>query len=515
LAARDGLPAQYSGTSALSSEPLLLPSSGQKPEPALSFSESLWAESRLGVPVVGGATDLQTRLVGLLRGSGRPGRWPARWLAFFAAVAVGCGGAAFAVASMAPDASDLPVHQVVESVSWESAVAGIKVDEEDAAPGGQGTALGFYRSDTSRSGDTVDGLLRRLGLDDTAAAAFMRGDALVQRHLAGRAGRSLSAEAQADHRLKKLSVRWVAEDGGMFNRLVLEKTSVGFTSRMESAPLVASTRLASGTIWSSLFAATDDARLPDAIATQIAEIFSGDIDFHRALRKGDRFSLAYEVLEGDGEPLRTGRVLAAEFVNNGKKFNALWFAAPEVAGQEKRGRYFTLEGKSLSRAFLASPLEFSRVTSGFKMRLHPILQTWKQHLGVDYAAPTGTPVRSVADGIVAFAGVQRGFGNMVIVDHGKSHSTVYAHLSRVNVHKGEKISQSQNLGAVGTTGWSTGPHLHFEFRVAGVHRDPLTLARNSDAQPVPAGVKPRFDMLAAQTRVTLAAASSVQQATAQ
>jgi murein DD-endopeptidase MepM/ murein hydrolase activator NlpD len=251
------------------------------------------------------------------------------------------------------------------------------------------------------------------------------------------------------------------------------------------------------------------------VATQIAEIFSGDIDFHRALRKGDRFSITYEVLEGDGEPLRAGRVLAAEFVNNGKKFNAMWFAGAAGSTQGKKGSYYTLDGKSLNRAFLASPLEFSRVTSGFKMRLHPILQTWRQHLGVDYAAPTGTPVRSVGDGVVEFAGVQRGFGNVVIVDHGKSHSTVYAHLSRVDVRKGDKISQTQRLGAVGTTGWSTGPHLHFEFRVSGVHKDPLTLARQADTEPVALEAKAQFEGLASQVRVALAAAASLQQATAQ
>jgi murein DD-endopeptidase MepM/ murein hydrolase activator NlpD len=202
--------------------------------------------------------------------------------------------------------------------------------------------------------------------------------------------------------------------------------------------------------------------------------------------------------------------LSAEFINNGKKFQAMWFGKTG----EKGGAYYTLDGNSLRRAFLASPLEFSRVTSGFKMRMHPILQTWKQHLGVDYAAPIGTAVRSIGDGVVEFAGVQRGFGNVVIVDHGKTNSTVYAHLSKINVHKGEKISQSQNIGAVGTTGWSTGPHLHFEFRVNGVHHDPLTMARQAETQPVSAELKPRFDGVASQVRLALAAAATVQRGSA-
>jgi murein DD-endopeptidase MepM/ murein hydrolase activator NlpD len=376
-------------------------------------------------------------------------------------------------------------------------------------------ALTLYRSDTTRSSDTADTLLRRLGIDDAAAASFLRSDALTRKSLWGRAGRAISAEANGDHSLKKFVARWTPSDDGQFSRLVVQHTPAGFQSRIETAPLVASTRLASGSINTSLFAATDDARLPDAIATQIAEIFSADIDFHRALRKGDRFSITYETLEGDGEPMRAGRVLSAEFVNNGKKYQAMWFAAEGQGANGKKGAYYTLDGKSLNRAFLASPLEFSRVTSGFKMRLHPILQTWKAHLGVDYAAPTGTPVRSIGDGTVDFAGVQRGFGNVVIVDHGKGNETVYAHLSRIDVRKGEKVSQSQHIGAVGSTGWSTGPHLHFEFRVNGVHQDPLTMAAQAVSKELAAESKAQFERLAGDVKVALAAAGALQRSSAQ
>jgi murein DD-endopeptidase MepM/ murein hydrolase activator NlpD len=299
--------------------------------------------------------------------------------------------------------------------------------------------------------------------------------------------------------------RWSPEDDGQFKRLVIEKDGKGFRSRLETAPLTASTRLASGTIQSSLFAATDSAGVPDAIASQVAEIFSGEIDFHRALRKGDRFSVVYETLEGDGEPLRSGRVLSTEFVNAGKTFQAMWFQDPTQP--RAKGAYYTLDGKSLQRTFLASPMAFSRMTSGFKMRFHPILQKWRAHLGVDYAAPVGTPVRTVGDGVVEFAGVQNGFGNVVFVRHGGSHSTVYAHLSRIGVKQGQSVSQGQTIGAVGATGWATGPHLHFEFRVNGQHRDPLTIARQSETVPVSAAAKPKFDRSAAQVRQQLVAAS--------
>ncbi len=422
------------------------------------------------------------------------------------------GGGAYALAAavvtLAPDVAALPVHVVRETVTP------LPLQEQAAALELHRYTL--YRSELSRSNDTADTLLRRLGLNDPRAAEFLRRDALVQRHLLGRAGRNLTAEASDRDTLVKLTARWSPDDDGSFKRLVIEQAGAGFASRLESLPLTASTRIASGTIESSLFASTDEAGIPDAVAIQLAEIFSGDIDFHRELRKGDRYAVVYEVLEGDGEPLRAGRVLSAEFVNAGKAYQALWFQEPTVAHPEPvasglptrtqgRGGYYTLEGKSLKRAYLASPLAFSRVTSGFKMRFHPILKTWTRHLGVDYAAPTGTPVRSVGDGVVEFAGVQGGFGNVVFVRHRNSHVTVYAHLSRIAVRRGQRIDQGQSIGAVGATGWATGPHLHFEFRVNGQHQNPLTIARNSESIPVAPAARPAFNRLAAQARQQLAA----------
>ena len=433
-----------------------------------------------------------------------------------ATLLLGGAGATYAVASLAPDAAELPVHTLVEDVTPLPYVAPI-----DSI---QAQAQRLYRSDITRSTDTAETLLKRLGVYDPQAAAFLRTDSTVQQTLMGRAGRNVTVEASDGNTLLKLSARWSPEDDGMFKRLTIEKTSAGFQSRLETLPMTASSRLASGIINSSLFAATDDARIPDAIAIQLAEIFSGDIDFHRALRKGDRFSVTYETLEGDGEPLRAGRVLNAEFVNAGKSYQAMWFQEPVTSGSAAastashtltKGGYYTLAGESLRRAFLASPMEFSRVTSGFKMRFHPILQTWRAHLGVDYAAPTGTPVRSVGDGVVDFAGVQNGFGNVVMVKHRNNNVTVYAHLSRINVRAGQSISQGQNVGAVGQTGWATGPHLHFEFRVNGVHRDPLTIARQSESVPVAAAARPAFNQAAAIVRLQLAAAANMLPGSAQ
>jgi murein DD-endopeptidase MepM/ murein hydrolase activator NlpD len=361
-------------------------------------------------------------------------------------------------------------------------------------------------------------------VNDPEAATFLRNNDNARQILLGRTGRQVTVEALADQRLGKLTARWSAEADDQFVRMVIERNGNQFTSRTETAPLRASSQLASGTIQSSLFAATDEAKIPDAVAVQLAEIFSGDIDFRRSLRKGDRFSVVYETLEGDGEPLRTGRVLSAEFVNAGKAFQAMWFAEPapgqtagnmQEANTSNKGGYYTLDGQSLRRAFLSSPLEFSRVSSGFAMRFHPVLKQMRAHLGTDFAAPTGTPTRTVGDGVVTFSGVQNGYGNVVFIKHRGNTETVYAHLSKLLVRQGDKVSQGQTIGLVGSTGWATGPHLHFEVRNNGVQQDPMKTAQASETVPVSAAVKPAFDKLAQQVRVSLAAATTMQTASAQ
>jgi len=253
-------------------------------------------------------------------------------------------------------------------------------------------------------------------------------------------------------------------------------------------------RMGSGTVRSSLFAATDDARIPDAVATQLAEVFATDIDFHRELRKGDTFSVVYEALTADGEAITwgaSGKLLGADFVNNGRNYSAVWFK-----DAQGKGAYFGLDGQSKKRAFLASPMEFSRVTSGFAMRMHPILNTWKQHKGVDYGAPSGTPIRTVGDGVVDFAGWQNGYGNVVEIRHDNGRSTVYAHMSRIDVKRGQHVDQGMRIGAVGSTGWATGPHLHFEVKLNGVQQNPTLMAKNSEAVTLSPAAKAQFAQLA-------------------
>ncbi len=436
-------------------------------------------------------------------------RHPKRVTGSLAALLLGTGVTAFGVAPLAPDAAMLPVRQVLEAVQ--------SLPTEAQTDALSSFRFKLFRSEITRSTDTADALLKRLNIDDGAAAAFLRSDANGRLTLLGRPGKTVTVEATDSNQLLKLSVRWATDDEEKFTRLVVERAADNsFSSRLETAAYSRSTQLAGGVIRTSLFAATDEAGIPDAVAVQVAEIFSGDIDFHRALRKGDRFSVVYETLEADGEALRTGRVLSTEFVNNGKTLQAMWFRDPAATQQPAgataaKGGYYTLDGQSLRRAYLASPMEFSRVSSGFKMRFHPILQTWRAHLGVDYAAPTGTAVRSVGDGVVEFAGVQNGFGNVVFVKHRNNHTTVYAHLSRIGVRQGQNVSQGQDLGAVGSTGWATGPHLHFEFRVNGQHQDPMTIAKQNDTVPVSASALAQFRQLAGSVKQQLQAAADSNQ----
>ena len=436
-------------------------------------------------------------------------RHPKRVASSLAVLLLGTGVTAFGVAPSAPDASNLPVRQVLEAV-----------DSLSTQP--QTTELSdfrfkLFRTDSTRSSDTFDALLKRLNIDDAAAAAFLRQDANARLLLTGRAGKNVTAEATDGQQLLKLSMRWANEDAALFKRLVIERKGNGFTSSIETARYVSTSRLASGTIQTSLFAATDEARIPDTVAVQLAEIFSGDIDFHRALRKGDRFNVVYETLEADGEVLRTGRVLAAEFVNAGKSFQAMWFQAPgePALATPSKGGYYTLDGKSLRRAYLSSPVEFSRISSGFSMRFHPILQKWKAHLGTDFAASTGTPTRTVGDGVVEFAGTQNGYGNVIFIKHRSGHETVYAHLSKILVVRGQNVSQGQTVGLVGATGWATGPHLHFEFRVNGMQQDPMTIAQQAETVPVSTAALSLFRQLAASATTELRAAASMTQTRAE
>jgi murein DD-endopeptidase MepM/ murein hydrolase activator NlpD len=420
------------------------------------------------------------------------------------AVMAGFGITAVAVAPLAPDAAQLPQRVLTEAF-------------EPAGLAEQLLALASHemtltRSDVTRGTDTAERVLARLGVSDGSAAAFLRSDSTARLLLAGRDGKMVQVETDANGTMQQLVARFPADRSELanshFTRLTISRVDGSWLAQLQTVPYAAQVRLASGSIYSNLFSATDESGVPDTVAAQLAEIFATDIDFHRELRRGDTFSVVYETLTADGEPVPwnqgVGRVLAAEFVNAGRAHHALWYQ-PDSG----RGGYFGLDGSSKRRTFLSSPMEFSRVTSGFAMRMHPILNVQRRHLGVDYAAPIGTPVRSVGDGVVDFAGRQNGYGNVVEIRHGRERSTLYAHLSRIDVRPGQRVEQGQRVGAVGMTGRTTGPHLHFEFRVAGSHQDPLRVAKASEAVTLDTAARAQFAEIARGLQAQLVVAETL------
>ena len=230
---------------------------------------------------------------------------------------------------------------------------------------------------------------------------------------------------------------------------------------------------ASGVINSSLFLAAQKAGLSDNMTMELAGIFGWDIDFALDIRKGDQFVVLYDELYLDGEKVGEGHILAATFINQGKIYQAVRYT-----GGSGESDYYSPDGKNMRKAFLRTPVEYTRISSGFSLgRLHPILNRIRAHKGVDYAAPTGTPVKVTANGKITFEGRKGGYGNTVIVQHGNHYSTLYGHLSRFRsgLSTGSSVRQGQVIGYVGMTGLATGPHLHYEFRIDGVHHNPLTV----------------------------------------
>jgi murein DD-endopeptidase MepM/ murein hydrolase activator NlpD len=327
----------------------------------------------------------------------------------------------------------------------------------------------FWREERFGRGDTISDLLARLGANDEDARAFLARAKAGRSLQLLRPGTTVQARTSEDGSL--LALRYITDKGRLIG---FDKLGAEFKAVEQQLSLLPQQQMKSGEIRSSLFAAADAAGLSDNVAIQLADVFAGDIDFHRDLRRGDKFTVIYEMFYHEGRAIKSGRLLAAEFVNQGRSYRAVWFQ-----DNEGKGGYYTPEGKNLRKAFLRSPLEFSRVSSGFAMRFHPILQRWRAHKGVDYAAPTGTHVKATADGVVESIGRQSGgYGNFIVLKHQGGISTSYAHLSSFarGLRKGARVQQGDVIGHVGQTGWATGPHLHYEFRVNDLVRNPLTVA---------------------------------------
>lgn len=360
-----------------------------------------------------------------------------------------------------------PSTLVLQAPQQQSIVEQLSVPLELSAERFEGV---FVREERIQRGDSVASLMTRLGIQDESAFQFLRENRSAQaifRQLSP--GKPVIAHVAESGELQALIYPLNGKDRALF----VERRDGLLQATERTLQLETHVFIKSGEIRYSLFGATDAAGLPDSVATQIADIFGGDIDFHRDLRRGDRFAVIYESYSYLGRPTRTGRLLAAEFVNNGKTYRAVWYE--DVDGN---GGYYAADGRNIRKAFLRSPLEFSRITSGFtSSRFHPILQKWRAHQGIDYGAPSGTRVKSTADGVIDFAGNRGGYGRAVIIRHQGRYTTLYGHLSGFapGIRNGARVAQGDVIGYVGSSGWSTGPHLHYEFRNNGVFQNPLAM----------------------------------------
>ncbi len=346
----------------------------------------------------------------------------------------------------------------------------------------------FWHSERVQRGDTVAELLNRLNIEDQDASGYLRTAAATESFRKLSVGKEIQAETSATGGL--ISMRYLSNND---EQILIDKQGDHFKTVTLPAQFEKRLFVRTGEIKTNLYAAADAAGMPEAAASQLYELFSGDIDFHHDLRVGDKFTAVYEMNYHNGALLNTGRILSAEFINQGHVYRAIYFQE-----DAQHGDYYTPEGKSVRKAFLRSPIEYSRVSSGFSnSRFHPILNKWRSHKGVDFAAPTGTKVKSTADGIVTFVGKDGGYGNVVRINHQGRYTTVYGHLSRFsqNLRKGQRVIQGEVIGYVGMTGLATGPHLHYEFQINGRQHNPMRVAL-PDAKPISSVFKAAFQAVA-------------------
>ena len=311
-------------------------------------------------------------------------------------------------------------------------------------------------------------------------------------------------------------------EGGVLNKIkheesallstLITKTETGYkVDKLERTPEQRHV-YKQGNIEQSLFLAGQKAGLSQKKIMEMASIFGWDVDFALDIRKGDSFSLIYEELLLDGEVIKDGKIIAASFTNRGNSFQAIHYT-----DSKGNSNYYTPDGKSMRKAFLRTPVDFTRISSRFNPnRKHPIFKTSRPHRGVDYAAPRGTPIRSSGDGKVIFAGRKGGYGKAVIVQHGQKYTTLYAHMNKIKpgMKRGKRVKQGQTVGYVGSTGYATGPHLHYEFRVNGVHRNPLTVPL-PQARPLPKAEMKKFRPQAKEMLVQLETFAETQLASKQ
>ncbi len=334
----------------------------------------------------------------------------------------------------------------------------------------------YVRTERIRRGDTLAALLDRLDATDPAFQQYVESDPLARKVLQLHAGRTVHADIDSAGRVQSLQYRYDnldPESKQQAQRLTIARADDGFRTSEAPVPVERQLMARSVEIQNSLFGAFDAAGIPDSVASKVADVLQDKVDFTRDLRRGDQLRVLYETIrEADSlDPPMIGRVIAIEFDNHRTRHEAVWF---DRGGGE--GGYYSFDGQSLKRSFLRRPVEFTRISSRFQpARMHPILGYARKHEGTDFAAPLGTKVRSAGDGVVKFVGRQRGYGKVIILQHGNDVTTLYAHLHGFagGLVKGARVAQGDVIGFVGATGMATGPHLHYEFMVKGRNVDPL------------------------------------------
>ena len=369
---------------------------------------------------------------------------------------------------------EIAARSVIDSLAPPSEPAQLPSNEPVAEEPAEITPRDVVNLSVER-GDTLESLFRRNGLSlgdlaDLVALPEVGGGLKLLKpgdrlEIAHRGDEVLSLRRELDE-VKVLSIA---------------RNASGFQANMLKREIDVRPTGAHGVVRSSLFEAGVDAGMSDKLTMGLAGIFEWDIDFIQDVRQGDEFTVLYEEIWRDGVKLRNGDIIAAEFVNQGKTYRAARYR--DASG---RSSYYTPDGRSLRKAFIRAPLNFTRISSNFDpSRHHPILNTIRAHQGVDYAAPIGTPIRAAGDGKVIFRGVQGGYGNVIILQHGANITTLYGHMSKFgNAKMGARVAQGEVIGYVGQSGLATGPHLHYEYRVNGVHRNPRTVSL-PPADPVP------------------------------
>jgi murein DD-endopeptidase MepM/ murein hydrolase activator NlpD len=349
------------------------------------------------------------------------------------------------------------------------------------------TAQAYVIREAFRRGETLPAFLERIGAEDEGLLDYTSLDEevrAIQRQL--RAHSTATVRLRADGRVDSLILPLVSGA-----RVAIHRADDGFRMApvgTENDDGTAFLELRQGVITHSLFATASEIGMPDAVASKLAEIFGTQIDFSRDLRVGDSFAVIYETkLDAEGLP-QPGEIVAAEFVNQGKRHVVLRYDLPGG-----KSGYYTPDGRVLGTGFLRYPLRFTRVSSNFGGRFHPIKREWRHHAGTDFAAPPGTPVMAASDGVVKFAGWQNGYGNFVLLEHRSGYVTGYGHLKGFapGLKAGKRVSQGDVIGYVGSTGWATGPHLHYEVRINGKPQDPLKIALPAP-EPLPARELARF-----------------------